>query len=135
MGESDVGGMEELLEGVARGGELVSDGVVGEVNLGQAKGSELVQAFLDGEIEVPPTLGELLNEEIGEHDDEGMALGPGLESNVEGSHFEVSGFTFPEGPFDEGEVLIALVHQFLGGGRGRQVGLQDVAAIQSGALR
>ncbi len=61
MGESDFGGMEEMLEGVAGGGELVSDGVVGEVNLGQAQGSELVQAFLDGEIEVPPTLGELLN--------------------------------------------------------------------------
>jgi len=61
-GEVNGGGIEELLDGIAWGGDLVGDGLMRHVHFGEAEGSELVKGFLDGEVESRPALGERLND-------------------------------------------------------------------------
>jgi hypothetical protein len=52
----DGGGVEELLDGIAWGGDLVGDGLMRHVYFGEAEGGELVEGFRDGELESGPAL-------------------------------------------------------------------------------
>ena len=105
-------GIEELLNGSAWDGELVSGRLIRELHFGQAQSGELIETFLHSEIEMTPVLREGVDEEIGEHHHQGVTARTRLKPDVDRAHFEVDGFAFPEGPLDEREVFVAFVDQF-----------------------
>ena len=103
---------------------------MGDADFGQAQGSQLVEAFLNGEVEMPPMPGQFLDNAISQHDYESMSAGAGFKSDVNGAQLQIDGFAGAKCPFDQGEVLIAGVDGFFGGNGLREIGFQDIAAIQ-----
>jgi hypothetical protein len=104
--------------------------LVGDADFGQAQGSQLVEAFLNGEVEMPPMPGQFLNNAISQHDYESMSAGAGFKSDVNGAQLQIDGFAGAKCPFDQGEVLVAGVDRCFCGIGLREIGFQDLAAIQ-----
>src|SRR5262249_1647122 len=77
---------------------------------------------------------QILDDQIGEHDDERMRPGAGFTAYEDGTYFEVCGFTGPKRLLDRGQIFVAVMHELFGGLLWRQVGFEHVAAIEFGGF-
>src|SRR5215475_15539720 len=95
---------------------------------------EGVKAFFHGDIQGAPASGQILDDLIGEHDDERMRPGAGFAAYEDGTHFEVRGFTGPKRLLDSGQIFITVMHDLFVGLLWCQVGFEHVAAIEFGGF-
>ena len=95
---------------------------------------EGVETFFHGDIQGAPASGQILDDLIGEHDDERMGPGSGFAAYEDGAHFEVRGFTGPKRLLDRGQIFVAIMHDLFVCLLWCQVGFEHVAAIEFGGF-
>ena len=93
------------------------NGVIGplalDMHFGAAEMGEFRDPFLNGEIQRLPPRPQLFDDVIGEHHHQGMRSGTLLQVHVDGAHLEVGRLARPKGPFDQRQILIALMDRLL----------------------
>ena len=96
----------------------------------ETEGRQGVEAFFHGEVQGTPAGGQILDDLIGEHDDQLWArVRPGEE---DGAHFEVRGFAGTKRAPDRCQIFVAVMDNLFGCLRWRQISFQHIAAIEFG---
>ena len=85
-GMADAGGFEQLAHVVARRRDLIVGGPTADDHFDDAETGEPVEAFLHGQVDVAPALAQGVHQEIGQHDDEGVAARAVLVAQIDRPH-------------------------------------------------
>ena len=89
-----------------------------------------MQPLFHGNVERGPGPAEFPPNQIGEHHDQDMAAGVFGGAHVNRAHLQVRRFAGAESLLDLCQILVAVMNDLLGGSAFRQIGLDDVAAVQ-----
>ena len=123
-----------MRDGVTRRGDTVIAGGMLWRYFDKTQCRQGVEAFFDRDVEGTPAGSEMLDDLIGEHDDERMGPGAGFAAYEDGAHFEVRSFAGPKRGLNRRQIFVTVVDHLFGGLRGRQVGFEHRAAIEVGGF-
>jgi len=118
-------------EGTRCGNAVIAGGILGRY-FDEAERRQGVESCFHGAVEGVPARRQILDDLVGEHDDEGMRTRAFCEAQEDRAHFQVPGFAGPKRGLDRRQLLVAVMDQLFGCLRGRQVGFEHVAAIEFG---
>jgi hypothetical protein len=130
FGEAYIEGVEQGLGRGAWRGDAETGSLSFYLHFHCAQHLELSEPFFDGEIEFRPGLSESSADPVCQHHDQYMGTCMLGGAHVDGACFKMCGFASSKSHFDLGEVFVSVMHGLRGGGAGRKIGFQYVAAVQ-----
>ena len=131
-GQAHLSRLQQLRGEVPRRGNGVIGPLALDMHCGAAEVGEFRDPLLHGDIQRLPTRPQLFDNVIGEHHHQGMGSGTLLQVHVDRAHLEVGRLARPKGPFDQRQILIALMDQLLPHLFRREIGGDHVTAIEFG---
>ena len=132
-GDGDAGGFEQVAHVVARRRDLIVGGPAADDHFDDAEAGEPVEALLHGQVDVAPAPAQGVHQEIGQHDDEGVAAGAVLVAQIDRPHLELHGLASRNAHSTWARSLYRSCTILCDDGL-RQIGAQRVAAVEARRL-